>query len=78
MRERRHNALARELSTFDKKIISFFFKRDNYFLTMRFKCRFYNFLEQGLSGKNEQHVRPPWRGASRGARHNAAASDASA
>jgi len=23
---------------------------------MRFKCRFYNSLAQGLSGKNEQHV----------------------
>jgi len=30
---------------------------------MRFKCRFYNSLAQGLSGKNEQHVQPPWRGA---------------
>jgi len=30
---------------------------------MRSKCRFYNSLAQGLSGKNGQHVRPPWRGA---------------
>jgi len=29
---------------------------------MRFKSRFYNSLAQGLSGKNEQPVRPPWRG----------------
>jgi len=42
---------------------------------MRFKNRFYNSLAQGLSGKNEQHVRPPWRGPSRGAGPNAAASD---
>jgi len=35
-----------------------FFKRNNYFLTTKFKCRFYNSLAQGLSGKNEQHVRP--------------------
>jgi len=41
-----------------------FFKRDNYFPTKRFKCRFYNSLTQGLSGKNEQPVRPPWRGPS--------------
>jgi len=45
---------------------------------MRFKCRFYNSLAQRLSGKNEQHIRPPWRGSSRGAGHNAAAWDASA
>jgi len=36
-----------------------FFKRDNYFLTMRFKNRFSNSLAQGLSGKNEQPVWPP-------------------
>jgi len=41
---------------------------------MRFKFRFCNSLAQGLSCKNEQHVRPPWRVASRGAGHNAAAS----
>ena len=29
---------------------------------MRFKSRFANSLAQGLSGKNEQPVRPPWRG----------------
>jgi len=29
---------------------------------MKFKSRFYNSLAQGLSGKNEQPVRPPWRG----------------
>jgi len=45
---------------------------------MRFKCRFHNSLAQGLSVKNEQHVRPPWREASRGAGHNAAVLDASA
>jgi len=45
---------------------------------MRFESRFDNSLAQGLSGKNEQPVCPPWRGASRGAGHNAAASDASA
>jgi len=36
-----------------------FFKRDNYFLTMKFKSRFSNSLAQGLSGKNEQHVWSP-------------------
>jgi len=30
---------------------------------MRFKSRFYNSLAQGLSGRSEQPVRPPWRGA---------------
>jgi len=65
-------------SAFYSSELTSFFKRDNYFLTMRFKSRFYNSLAQGLSGKNKQPVRPPWRGASRGAGPNAAASDASA
>ena len=30
---------------------------------MRFKSRYYNSLAQGVSGKNEQPVEPPWRGA---------------
>jgi len=45
---------------------------------LRFKSRFYNSQAQGVSGKNEQPVRPPWRGASRGTGPNAAASVASA
>jgi len=30
---------------------------------MGFKSRFYNSLAKGVSGKNEQPVEPPWRGA---------------
>jgi len=42
-----------------------FFKRDNYFLTMRFNSRFPNSLAQGSSGKNEQPVWPPGPGPQR-------------
>jgi len=41
---------------------------------MRFKSCFCKSLAKGLSGKNEQPVWPPWRGAPRGAGPNAAAS----
>jgi len=45
---------------------------------LRLKSRFYNSLAQGLPGKYEQPVRPPWGGAPRGAGPNAPASDTSA